>query len=60
MRGINVNLCSCLKKKSMAHLTIEQRYTIAVMWQNGYTITEIDWDIGVRKSTVSRELARSV
>jgi IS30 family transposase len=40
----------------MKHLTVEQRYTISVMLQKGYTQKEIADTIGKHKSTVSREI----
>ena len=43
----------------MKHLTTEQRYTISVMKQQGYTQKKIADAIGKSKSTVSRELHRN-
>jgi IS30 family transposase len=43
----------------MKHLTVEQRYTISVMLQKGYTQKEIADTIGKHKSTVSREIRRN-
>jgi len=43
----------------MKHLTVEQRYTISVMKQKGYTQEDISKAIGKDKSTVSRELRRN-
>lgn len=40
-------------------LTLEQRYTINVMYEQGYTRKEIAAAIGVSCSTVSRELRRN-
>lgn len=44
----------------MSHLTVEQRYTIAQMLQNGYQQKDIAKIIGKSKSVVSREIARNV
>ena len=43
----------------MAHLTQEQRYTIATLKQEKYSITDIASRIGKNKSVVSRELKRN-
>lgn len=43
----------------MKQLTIEQRYTISVMKENGYKQKQIAEAIGKDKSTVSRELHRN-
>ena len=43
----------------MKHLTVEQRYTICVMKQQGYKQIEIAKVIGKDKSIVSRELKRN-
>ena len=43
----------------MKHLTNEQRYTISVMLQKGYSQTEIAKAINKDKSTVSREIKRN-
>lgn len=43
----------------MKHLTVEQRYTISVMKQNGYKQIEIAKAIKKDKSVVSRELKRN-
>jgi len=39
----------------MKHLTVEQRYTISVMKQQGYKQKEIAKAIGKDKSVISRE-----
>lgn len=43
----------------MSHLTQEQRYTIAVLKQNGISNTEIAKTIGKCKTVIGRELARN-
>ena len=43
----------------MKHLTVEQRHTISVMKQKGYTQKQISETLGKDKSTVSRELQRN-
>jgi len=43
----------------MKHLSIEQRYTIFVMLQKGYSQKEIADAIGKDKSTISREVKRN-
>ena len=43
----------------MAHLTSEQRYAIAEMNANGYSIKEICELIGKDKSVLSREFKRN-
>ena len=47
------------KKYNMAHLTSEQRYAIAEMNANGYSIKEICELIGKDKSVLSREFKRN-
>jgi transposase, IS30 family len=44
----------------MSHLTLEQRYTIAVLLKNKESLTNIAMQIGCHKSTVSRELKRNI
>ncbi len=46
----------------MSHkqLTKEQRYRIFGLWLAGYTQTRIAEEIGVHKSTISREFIRNV
>ncbi|MEX2410684.1 MAG: IS30 family transposase [Candidatus Paceibacterota bacterium] len=41
-------------------LSLAQRYRIEVLLQTGFTQTEVSKQIGVNKSTISRELKRSV
>ncbi|MDX2164508.1 MAG: helix-turn-helix domain-containing protein [Gammaproteobacteria bacterium] len=41
-------------------LTREQRYHIYGLWQAGYTLTGIAKEVGVHKSTISREFKRNV
>lgn len=43
----------------MAHLTSEQRYTIAAMKASGFSRKEICLTIGKDKSVLSRELKRN-
>ena len=43
----------------MSHLTYEQRYTISVMLQAGYTQTSISEALGRSKSVISREIIRN-
>lgn len=43
----------------MSHLTYEQRYTISVMLQAGYTQTSISEALGRSKSVISREISRN-
>jgi IS30 family transposase len=43
----------------MAHLTIEQRYEIATLRSQGFSLTKIGKHIGKDKSVISRELARN-
>ena len=43
----------------MKHITLEQRYTICVMKENGFNQKEIAETIGKDKSVVSRELKRN-
>ena len=43
----------------MAHLTVEQRYTISSMLKTGYSQSEIAKTIEKDKSVVSRELMRN-
>uniref|UniRef100_UPI00135875F8 helix-turn-helix domain-containing protein n=1 Tax=Dyadobacter sp. 3J3 TaxID=2606600 RepID=UPI00135875F8 len=43
----------------MAHLTIEQRYEIAELRLQGFSITKIGENLGRHKSVISRELARN-
>jgi IS30 family transposase len=43
----------------MSHLTFEQRYTIAVMYQNGKKKSEIAVMIGKNKSVITSEIARN-
>lgn len=43
----------------MKHITVEQRYTISVMKQQGYKQREIAEAIGKDKSVISRELKRN-
>ncbi|WP_341907076.1 IS30 family transposase [Fluviicola taffensis] len=43
----------------MSHLTYEQRYTISVMLQAGYTQASISEALGRNKSVISREIARN-
>jgi len=43
----------------MKHLTVEQRYTISVMKQQGYKQKEIAKAIGKDKSVISREIKRN-
>ena len=47
------------KVANMSHLTFEQRYTIAVMYQNGKRKSEIAEIIGKDKSVITRELQRN-
>ena len=51
--------CFSTKISSMAHLSSEQRYTIAQMKNNGFTRKEICLVIGKDKSVLSRELRRN-
>ena len=41
-------------------LTLEQRYHISGLWKAGYKKTDIADEIGVHKSTISRELSRNI
>jgi IS30 family transposase len=43
----------------MKHLTVQQRYAISLLLQQGKTQKEIAQIIGKHKSTVSREIARN-
>lgn len=43
----------------MSHLTFEQRYTIAVMYQNGKMKSEIAITIGKDRSVITREIQRN-
>lgn len=43
----------------MSHLTYEQRYTISVMLQAGYTQASISEALGRSKSVISREIIRN-
>lgn len=43
----------------MSHLTYEQRYTISVMLQAGYTQASISEVLGRNKSVISREITRN-
>lgn len=43
----------------MSHLTFEQRYTIATMYQNGKKKSEIATTIGKDKSVITREIKRN-
>ena len=43
----------------MKHLTKEPRYAISSLLKAGYTLNYIARDIGIHKSTVSRELKRN-
>jgi IS30 family transposase len=43
----------------MAHLTLEQRYKIALLILEKYSITAIGEKLGVNKSVISRELSRN-
>lgn len=47
------------KLQNMSHLTLEQRYTIQSMLQQGYKQNEIARCIGKHKSVISRELTRN-
>ena len=47
------------KVTNMAQLTREQRYTIFVMYKQGFSITEIAKTINKDKSVVSREIKRN-
>jgi DNA-binding NarL/FixJ family response regulator len=47
------------KNKQPAHLTSEQRYTIAQMKTNGFSNKAICQTIGKAKSVLSRELRRN-
>ena len=47
------------KVANMSHLTFEQRYAIAVMYQNGKKKSEIAVTIGKDKSVITRELQRN-
>lgn len=47
------------KFESMSHLTFAQRYSIAQLRQNHYTLKDIGIIIGKDKSVVSRELRRN-
>jgi IS30 family transposase len=43
----------------MSHLTREQRYVISSLFRRGVSKTEIAIELGVHKSTISRELKRN-
>ena len=43
----------------MSHLTKEQRYIIASLYKRGISKTEIATELGVHKSTISREIKRN-
>ena len=47
------------KLQNMSHLTVEQRYTIDVMHNNGYKQKDIAKSISKDKSVISRELKRN-
>ena len=49
---------SCMKKYKQ--LTVEQRYQIEVLIQAGFNQTKIANQLGVHRSTISRELKRSI
>lgn len=57
--GKTAIFASVLKKKKMAHLTSEQRYTISVMLEKKISQSEIAATIGRHKSVVSREIRRN-
>ena len=44
----------------MAHLTVEQRYTISSMFQSGYSQSVIAKTINKDKSVISRELCQNL
>ena len=46
-------------KISMNHLTLEQRYQISDLLSAGYSRGHIAEQVGVHKSTISRELSRN-
>ena len=43
----------------MSHLTLEQRYTISILFKQNFSQTAISVVIGKHKSVVSRELKRN-
>ena len=45
---------------SYKHLSFEQRCHIAGLWRAGYNQSEIANEIGVHKSTISREFKRNI
>lgn len=45
--------------KGYTQLTREQRYQIYVLWKNGFNQSEIAEEVGVHKSTISREMKRN-
>ena len=51
--------CSRPKLLKMSHLTFEQRYTIAAMFQNGKKKSEIALIIGKHRSVITREIQRN-
>ena len=59
MIGVHVIYCPRPKVKYMCHVTVSQRYTIAVMLKQGYKQKEIALSIDKDKSIVSREISRN-
>jgi len=45
--------------RGYTQLTREQRYQIYVLWKNGFNQSEIALEVGVHKSTISREMKRN-
>ena len=45
--------------KSYKHLTIVQRHEIKVLYQAGHSLSFIGSQLGIHKSTISRELKRN-
>jgi IS30 family transposase len=54
-----LKLASVQSCQFMSHITYEQRYTISVMLQSGYTQTSIAQALNRSKSVISREIVRN-
>ena len=49
----------CCMSKSYKHLSLTQRHKIKALYQAGHSLTFIASQLGIHKSTVSRELKRN-
>lgn len=58
-KGKRLKLASVQSCQFMSHLTYEQRYTISVMLQAGYSQTSVAEALSRSKSVISREIARN-